>query len=124
LKEYKKKFKNETEKIKELKSTILLINQNIQQSKALLLQKFEEFFQKRYLIPFHVALEEQQQAPASSEEIVSQSDDVDPDAIAYIKAKKKVKYHSFQYLSLRSTSFIKLRSKKRLLKYNYFVFHI
>jgi len=90
LKDLKKTFKVETEKIKELKSTILLINQNIQQCKALLLQKFEEYFQKKYLIPFHVAMEDQ--SPVHSDEIVSQSDDVDPDALAYINAKKKVDF--------------------------------
>jgi kinesin family protein 6/9 len=90
LKELKKSFKVETEKIKELKSTILLINQNIQQCKAALLQKFEEYFQKKYLIPFHVAMEDQ--SPAHSDEVNSVSDDVDPDALAYISAKKKVDF--------------------------------
>jgi len=90
LKELKRKFKSESEKIKELKSTILLINQNIQQSKSALLQRFEDFFQKRYLIPLHVSVEER--TPKGSEDIISQSDDVDNDALAYIRAKKKVDF--------------------------------
>jgi len=91
LKDLKKVFRIETEKIKELKSTILLINQNIQQCKTLLLSKFEEFFQKKYLIPFHVAMEDQ--SPVHSDEAISQnSDDVDLDALAYIRAKKKVDF--------------------------------
>jgi len=32
------------------------------------------------------------QSPVHSDEIVSQSDDVDPDALAYINAKKKVDF--------------------------------
>jgi len=89
LKELKKKFKNESERIKELKSTILLINQNIQQSKGALLQRFEDFFQKRYLIPLHVSVEER--TPKMSEDNISQ-DDADNDALAYIRAKKKVDF--------------------------------
>jgi len=91
LKDLKRKFKAESERIRELKSTIILVNQNIQQSKAALLQKFEEFFQKRYLIPLHVSMEDH--TPKEVEdEIVSNSDDVDNDALAYIRAKKKVDF--------------------------------
>jgi len=55
-----------------------------------LLSKFEDFFQKRYLIPLHVANEEN--APDVSEDIRSNDEDVDADALAYIKAKKKVDF--------------------------------
>lgn len=84
----KKKFKAESEKIKELKSIIILVNQNIQQAKTNLLQKFEDFFQKRYLIPLHVAAEDH--TPKDNEEVISVGEDVDADALAYIRAKKKV----------------------------------
>jgi len=90
LKELKRKFKAESDKVRELKSTIILINQNIQQSKSASLQKFEEFFQKRYLIPLHVSMEDHT-PKATEDEIVSNSDEVDNDALAYIRAKKKVR---------------------------------
>lgn len=89
LKELKKRFKAETDKIKELKSIIVLVNQNIQQAKSILLQKFEEFFQKRYLIPLHVQVEDQ---TPKDEEVISVGEDVDADALAYIRAKKKVDF--------------------------------
>jgi len=88
LKDLKKKFKVESERVKELKSTIILVNQNIQVAKSSLLQKFEDFFQKRYLIPLHVSMEEH--TPKNAEEDVISNDDVDNDALAYIRAKKKV----------------------------------
>jgi len=90
LKELKKKFKVESEKIKELKSTIVLINQNIQLSKGTLLQKFEDHFQKKFLIPLHVSMEDH--SVKEAEDVISQSEDVDNDALAYIRAKKKVDY--------------------------------
>ncbi len=90
MKDLKRRFKGESEKVKELKSMILMINQNIQQAKTMLVQKFEEFFQKRYLIPLHVSMADDSQKAA--EEIDSvQDEDVDQDALAYIRAKKKVK---------------------------------
>jgi kinesin family protein 6/9 len=88
LKELKKQFKFESDKIKEIKSMILLMDQNIQQTKNMLLAKFEEYFQKKYLIPFHVAMEEQSNHDHS--DVPSDKNDVDPDALAYIRAKKKV----------------------------------
>lgn len=53
------------------------------------MSKFEDFFQKRYLIPLHVASDEV--GPEQSDEIISMDEDVDSDALAYIKAKKKVR---------------------------------
>jgi len=67
---------------------IMLMDQNIQHTKNMLLSKFEEYFQKKYLIPFHVAMEEQSNHENS--DAPSNKDDVDPDALAYIRAKKKV----------------------------------
>lgn len=48
LKELKKKYKDDVSLIKNYKSEIIIIDKNIKQSKALLLQKFEDWFFKKY----------------------------------------------------------------------------
>lgn len=90
MKDLKKRYKSLAERIKERKSAIFLIDQNLRLLKHQLLSKFEEFFIKRYgrtldELPNGMNRDEDQE-----EDIETPSEDVDPDAMAYIKAKSKV----------------------------------
>lgn len=93
MKELKKEYKLRFDKIQALKSEIIALDQNIQYCKQQLLSKFEEYFQRKYLVPMHVALEEQSNHDHMDD--LSANPDVDPDALSYIRAKEKVHYKIF-----------------------------
>ncbi|CAD8210486.1 unnamed protein product [Paramecium pentaurelia] len=92
LKDLKKKLKQNQDTIRNLKSEINTIDQNIIQSKAALVQKFEEHFLKKYgltLQDINNPLVNQKEEEYSIND-PSEQDDVDQDALAYIRAKNKV----------------------------------
>ncbi|CAK90109.1 unnamed protein product (macronuclear) [Paramecium tetraurelia] len=92
LKDLKKSLKQNQSNIKTLKSEINELDQNIVQSKQLLVQKFEEHFLKKYgltLQDINNPLVNQKEEEYSIND-PSEQDDVDQDALAYIRAKNKV----------------------------------
>ena len=100
----KRQYKLELEKIKALRNDIIEVDRNVTSLKTALLQKFQEWFFKRYgisisdlenpLINQNDANdddnEKQFEGNASYHEERPRSDEVDEDALAYIHAKKKV----------------------------------
>ena len=94
-KELKRQYKQELEKIKTLRSSLIEIDSNITSLKTSLLQKFEQWFFKRYGIyisdlenPLINKKEDDEGEEVHSSQV--REEEVDEDAMAYIKAKKKV----------------------------------
>ena len=93
-KENKRIYKQEVEKIKMIRNNLIEIDGNITSLKTSLLQKFEEWFWKRYGI--HVSdldnplINRREEDEEREEQRVENREEVDEDALAYIKAKKKV----------------------------------
>eukprot|EP00825_Cyclidium_porcatum_P041245 TRINITY_DN5377_c0_g1_i5.p2 TRINITY_DN5377_c0_g1~~TRINITY_DN5377_c0_g1_i5.p2 ORF type:complete len:105 (-),score=36.10 TRINITY_DN5377_c0_g1_i5:165-479(-) len=84
------RYKDDVESIKKLKTDIQNIDRDIKSSKIQLLQKFEEWFFKKYGITINDInnpLINQQSDYAESE---GKKEQIESDALAYIKAKKKV----------------------------------
>ncbi|KAL4442793.1 hypothetical protein ABPG74_010682 [Tetrahymena malaccensis] len=90
LKEKKKYYKQYAQQVKDLKSTIIIIDQNIIHTKNVLLNKFEEWFQKKYGISVNDIENPLINQPSEENITDNKSEDIDPEALAYIKAKKKV----------------------------------
>ncbi|KAM3132186.1 hypothetical protein pb186bvf_015781 [Paramecium bursaria] len=92
LKDMKKRLKYQQEQIRDIKSQIIMIDQSIIQSKQLLVSRFEDFFLKKYglaLQDLNNPLVNQKEEEYSIND-PSENDDVDQDALAYIRAKNKV----------------------------------
>jgi len=88
LKECKKNHRNLIEKTRIVKSTIHQLDLNIKSNKLLLVKKFEEHLQKKY----HMKLEEplmQKLSEKDKSTYSKSSDQMDPDAMAFIRAKQK-----------------------------------
>eukprot|EP01017_Pseudomicrothorax_dubius_P043087 TRINITY_DN7119_c0_g1_i1.p1 TRINITY_DN7119_c0_g1~~TRINITY_DN7119_c0_g1_i1.p1 ORF type:complete len:637 (+),score=183.18 TRINITY_DN7119_c0_g1_i1:353-2263(+) len=92
LKELKKRYKGAADHVKEIKSAILMIDQNIRVLKSNLLNKFEEWFIRRYGRTLdetpNTLNPNQLMDPREDDDL--HSEEADPEAVAYIKAKKKV----------------------------------
>lgn len=92
-KEAKRQYKLQVEKIKSMRNTIIEIDQTLTTLKTSLLQKFEQWFSKKYGIAIsdiENPLINQKNEDEDVEEQRVVDEDVDEDALAYIKAKKKV----------------------------------
>ncbi len=106
MKELKREYKSSSEKIKVLKSAIILIEQNIQQvafffslkikkkliqCKNLLFSEFEKWFRKKYGISINDLDNPLINNKSDDGSENNDNDEYDPDALTYIKAKQKVK---------------------------------
>ena len=86
LKECKKNHRNLLEKMRIVKSTIHQLELNIKNNKILLVKKFDEFLQKKY----NMKLEDPKVHHMSDKESISKSSDqMDPEAVAFVRAKQK-----------------------------------
>jgi kinesin family member 6/9 len=90
----KRDYKLELEKIKALRNEIIELDKNITSLKTALIQKFEEWFFRRYGISVadleNPLLNQNDQDEREETDSVPKSDDYDEDALAYIQAKRKV----------------------------------
>ncbi len=90
----KRDYKLELEKIKGLRNEIIELDKNITALKTALIQKFEEWFFRRYGISVadleNPLLNQNDQEDTPDADSLPRSDDYDEDALAYIQAKKKV----------------------------------
>lgn len=90
----KRDYKLELEKIKALRNDIVELDKNITSLKTALIQKFEEWFFRRYGISVadleNPLLNQNDQEDKEEAESLPKSEDYDEDALAYIQAKKKV----------------------------------
>ncbi|KRX04254.1 P-loop containing nucleoside triphosphate hydrolase [Pseudocohnilembus persalinus] len=91
LKIQKREYKDQASQIRELKSDIIVIDQTIINAKTQFLTKFEEWFQKRYGITVDDIDNPLINQPSDAGDAKSdKADTIDSDALAYIRAKKKV----------------------------------
>ena len=90
----KRDYKLELEKIKMLRNEIIELDKNITSLKTSMIQKFEEWFFKRYGISVadleNPLLNQNEQDEVVEAESAPRSEDIDEDALAYIQAKRKV----------------------------------
>lgn len=91
----KRDYKLQLEKIKLLRNDIIELDKNITTLKTTMIQKFEEWFFKRYGISvadLENPLLNQNDHEEDRMEVEStpKSEDIDEDALAYIQAKRKV----------------------------------
>lgn len=91
----KRDYKLQLEKIKLLRNEIIELDRNITVLKTNMIQKFEEWFFRRYGISVAdlenpLINQNEQEDEREAREQVQRSEDVDEDAVAYIQAKKKV----------------------------------
>lgn len=91
----KRDYKLDLEKIKLLRNEIIELDKNITALKTTMIQKFEEWFFRRYGISVAdlenpLINQNDQEDERVEREEVQRNEDVDEDALAYIHAKKKV----------------------------------
>lgn len=93
-KETKRIVKQEADKIKAMRSNLIEIDANITSLKTSLLQKFEQWFFKRYGIQVsdleNPLINRREDDEIEEQKVIENKEEVDEDALAYIKAKKKV----------------------------------
>ena len=96
LKDHKKVYKTNYDEYLALKSEVLIIKQNIDKLKQQLILSFDEWYEKTYG-PYLSAsnqgstiLQAQMEGTESKEYEQKLEDDIDPEALAYIRAKKNV----------------------------------
>ncbi|EGR33967.1 kinesin family member 9, putative [Ichthyophthirius multifiliis] len=104
LKEKKKDYKLYANQVKELKSTIIIIDQTITNCKNQLLSRFEEWFQKKYGISINDIENPLINQPSEDNISNNKSEDIDQDALAYIRAKKMYLYIYNIYLFIFKVS--------------------
>ena len=92
LNDLKKSYKLHYEEIKQIKSSLIIIKQNIDQMKLELINKFEKWYDAKYgeLLSLSQKTNMQMKITQNEETQEKIQEEVDPEALAYIKAKKNV----------------------------------